>query len=343
MPQTLSIIVKVVNTCNQACQYCNLPSERVETVQVIPMKIIEKIITGATELGVKNIQFVWHGGEPLLAGLDFYRNAVDLQNRLKKDGQMFDNVMQSNGLLIDEKWVKFFQENKFGVGISIDGPQDVHDRNRVRVGGSPTHHAAVKNFTFLKANDCDGGICAVVNQDSLGHASEAVDFFASLNVPELDFLPCFNSDYNQGSQVKAISADQYADFMIEAFNHWLDLYQPDFQIRFFVHGDIEQDIPEDVRGVAYRLLGESLANIRKHANANSVEVHLSINASEMTIIVEDDGQGFSVPNQLSSLERAQHFGLVSLLEDVRAVKGTLEIDSTIGEGCCLVATIPLSR
>ncbi|MRS04954.1 hypothetical protein EG832_17325, partial [bacterium] len=133
--------------------------------------------------------------------------------------------------------------------------------------------------------------------------------------------------------------------LVSAFRVKIDEVQrkSDFQIRFFVHGDKEQDIPEDVRGFAYRLLGEGLANIHKHANAKSVEVHLSINSTEITIIVEDDGQGFSVPNKLSSLERAQHFGLVSLLEDVRAVKGTLEIDSTIGEGCCLVATIPLSR
>jgi signal transduction histidine kinase len=133
--------------------------------------------------------------------------------------------------------------------------------------------------------------------------------------------------------------------LVSAYRAKIDEVQrkSEFQIRFFVHGDKEQYIPEDVRGFAYRLLGESLANIRKHANATSVEVHLSINSTEITIIVEDDGQGFSVPNKLSSLERTQHFGLVSLLEDVRAVKGTLEIDSTIGEGCCLVATIPLTR
>lgn len=133
--------------------------------------------------------------------------------------------------------------------------------------------------------------------------------------------------------------------LVSAYRVRIDEVQrkSEFQIRFFVHGDKEQDIPEDVRGVAYRLLGESLANIRKHANAKYVDVHLSINATEITIIVEDDGQGFSLPNKLSSLERSKHFGLVSLLEDVRAVKGTLEIDSTIGEGCCLVATIPLTR
>lgn len=115
-----------------------------------------------------------------------------------------------------------------------------------------------------------------------------------------------------------------------------------FQIRLFVHGNKEQHIPEQVRVFAYRLLQEGLANISKHANAQTVEVHLSISSDEITVIVEDNGKGFPVPDHLGVLEKEQHFGLISLLEDAHALKGALEIDSSVGEGCCLVATIPLS-
>jgi signal transduction histidine kinase len=119
------------------------------------------------------------------------------------------------------------------------------------------------------------------------------------------------------------------------------LRQASFHIRFFAHGEQDREIPEPVGMFAYRLLLEGLTNINKHANARSVEVHLSINSDELIVIVQDDGAGFLVPARLNFLEATQHFGLVSLIEDAQALNGSLEIDSSIGEGCCLVATIPL--
>jgi signal transduction histidine kinase len=132
--------------------------------------------------------------------------------------------------------------------------------------------------------------------------------------------------------------------LASAFRSKIDehLGQTAFNIHFFVHGDNEKDIPEPVRSYAYRFLQESLTNVSKHARAQNVEVHLSIKADEIIIIVQDDGKGFPGPTHLGLFEKAQHFGLISLLEDARSLNGTLEIDSSIGEGCCLVATIPLA-
>ena len=117
--------------------------------------------------------------------------------------------------------------------------------------------------------------------------------------------------------------------------------QSQFDIRFFPHRNGERDIPEPAQTFAYRLLQESLANIGKHANAHSVNVYLSITSKEVTVVIEDDGVGLSIPLQWQQLEKEQHFGLISLREDARALKGTLEIKSSPGEGCSLMATIPI--
>lgn len=114
-----------------------------------------------------------------------------------------------------------------------------------------------------------------------------------------------------------------------------------FHIRFILEGNEDQDIPERTRMFAYRVLLESLANIHKHADAEFVEVRLKITMDELQISVMDNGKGFAVPGKLGTLEKEHHFGLVSLLEDARDLKGNFEIQSAKGGGCSLVATVPL--
>lgn len=233
MPQALSFIIKTVNTCNLACNYCYLPLLRQIQLQVIPDEYIKRIIEGTVDLGIPNVQFVWHGGEPLLAGQDFYRRAIEMQQTIGKPWQKFSNVMQSNGVLINDQWIDFFKKHNFGIGISIDGNEGVHDANRCNVGGGGSHKVAVKSINKLKNCGCDGGICSVVTSTSLGQASKIVDFFSTLNVPEIDFLPCFPSEFNGLSNIYAVSANEYADFMIDAFDRWMENDQPNLQIRFF--------------------------------------------------------------------------------------------------------------
>lgn len=235
MRKNISFIVNTVNSCNLRCTYCYAPKVGLDQIETIPEEILTKLIVGAADLGIQNVQFVWHGSEPTLAGRGFFQRALQLQQEYGKPWQSFDNVMQTNGTLLDKEWLTFFQDNGFGVGVSIDGPASIHDKCRPRVGGAKTHQTVHSNWQKLRSQKCDGGICAVVSQGSLGHAEEIVDYFYELGVPELDFLQCFPVENHilSGEKSEAISAHEYGAFMIEAFDRWWELDDPNFQIRTF--------------------------------------------------------------------------------------------------------------
>lgn len=137
-------------SCNLDCTYCFYLSKETlpngpgigqmsdETLENFVREYIEAV-TGPA------VVFSWQGGEPTLRGLDFFRKIVKLQKRYAKPGQRVENDLQTNGVLLDESWAEFLKENKFLVGLSIDGPRELHDRFRVNKGGAPT---------FDKVRDC---------------------------------------------------------------------------------------------------------------------------------------------------------------------------------------------
>ena len=230
----MSFIINTVNSCNLDCIYCYAPKLALSQLETVSDEIIIKLITGSIALGVKNVQFVWHGNEPTLAGRDFFRRMLDLQVEYGQPWQQFANVMQTNGTLIDESWLSFFKENNIGVGISIDGPAFIHNANRRRIGGGTTFNSVVSSFQQLREHDCDGGVCSVITKDSLGNAAEIVDTFEKLLIPEVDFLPCFPTVETALSGIdKTVTDEEYGNFMIEAFDKWWELNNPDFQVRTF--------------------------------------------------------------------------------------------------------------
>jgi|GEM_PF-209981 len=231
--RSLSFIIKTVNACNLNCTYCYAPKIQCGKHQTISEDIQIKLIKGTVDLGIENVQIVWHGSEPLIAGIDFFKKALEIQGKFGQSWQIFQNVMQTNATLIDDSWVQFLKENKFGIGVSLDGPSDIHDANRLTKNGKPTHYLVQENYLRLKANNCDGGICAVVNTDCLQSPKRIVDYFSDLQVPEVDLLPCFAAETNYSNDSKSISADEYAQFMIRAFDRWIEIDNPNFRIRFF--------------------------------------------------------------------------------------------------------------
>ena len=110
-------------------------------------KYIKQHISATTE---DIINFSWHGGEPLLAGIDFYKKVLHLQSKYKPSGKTILNGIQTNGTLLDEKWCAFFAENNFIIGISIDGPEELHDLNRITKDGNPTWQSLCRIFSFFQ-------------------------------------------------------------------------------------------------------------------------------------------------------------------------------------------------
>jgi uncharacterized protein len=145
---------------------------------------IKQYIGGASQ---QCVSFCWHGGEPLMAGLPFFRKAMELQKKYA-DGKQIENTLQTNGILLNEEWCTFFRDNGFLIGLSLDGPEDIHDAFRHDCGGAPTFARVMKGVELMKRMGVEFNILSTVNARSEGRGAEVYKFLRSLN-PYMQFLP----------------------------------------------------------------------------------------------------------------------------------------------------------
>ena len=150
-----SMVKPVGSLCNMRCKYCYYLDKAALYNNHQPQMddaLLESYIRANIEGNNSHIiAFAWHGGEPLLAGKDFFRKAVALQQRYA-GGKSVENSIQTNGLLIDDEWCQIFRDNNFLVGVSIDGPESIHDAHRVDAGGNPTFARVMKGIERLYRN-----------------------------------------------------------------------------------------------------------------------------------------------------------------------------------------------
>ncbi|WP_036817315.1 anaerobic sulfatase maturase, partial [Photobacterium sanctipauli] len=132
--------------------------------------------------------FAWQGGEPTLRGLAFYQSAVELQNRYKGTKKVI-NTFQTNGLLIDEKWCTFFKANQFLIGISIDGPAELHDAYRVTRSGKPTHHKVIAAINLLKQYQVEFNTLTVVSNINVKEPLRVYQYLKQLGSRHMQFIP----------------------------------------------------------------------------------------------------------------------------------------------------------
>ena len=196
LPRSFFVVAKPVGVkCNLECSYCyylhkdgspsDMPTGRMS--DELLEKFICQYITGQD---VDNVFFNWHGGEPALAGLDFYRKVVELQKKYV-GVKHIENDFQTNGVLLDDAWCKFFKENDFHVGLSIDGPRHLHDLFRVGKGGQPTFDRVCHAARLLRQHGVSFSTATVVNSVNVRHATEVYDFLTrDLGCRHLQWLPC---------------------------------------------------------------------------------------------------------------------------------------------------------
>lgn len=147
----LTPIVKVVgNYCNNRCGYCFYHGLDQASHKRMSFELLESFMRQHVKLVPGNLSFIWHGGEPLLAGLDFFQEVVRLQRLLVSQDRSVRNSVQTNGTLITDEWAVFFRENKFGVGVSLDGEVESHDRFRVTHTGRGTFNNTMRGIKILR-------------------------------------------------------------------------------------------------------------------------------------------------------------------------------------------------
>lgn len=178
--------------CNLDCAYCYYldkadiyggvePRMSLETLELVIRKYIE-----ANE--VPEVTFNWHGGEPTVMGLDFYRKAVEFEKKYA-GGKTIRNTLQTNGTLLNPDWAKFFRDEDFLLGISIDGPQDIHDKYRRDKGGVPTWSRVMKSIELLHREGVQYNTMSTVNKLSAGRGAEIYRFLKGLGTRYMQFMP----------------------------------------------------------------------------------------------------------------------------------------------------------
>ena len=229
--QPFTLLIKPSGSdCNLDCKYCfykNRAPEVGQGRQRMSQKVLEGMVKDYLGLGLGICGFAWQGGEPMLMGLDFYKKAVELQKKYSQAGQTVSNALQTNAVLLDEKWCQFLHENKFLVGISIDGPKEFHDYYRLDHSGHGTFDKVMKAIELCKEYKVQFNTLTLLNSKNVGHPDELFDFLVGKGVRYLQFISCVEKDPATGEIADfAITPKQYGEFLCRIFDRWYD-YGPD--------------------------------------------------------------------------------------------------------------------
>jgi uncharacterized protein len=168
------------------------------------------------------INFSWHGGEPLLLGLDYFRKIVVLQRKHQPPHQRITNGIQTNGTLLDEDWCRFLAKEGFAVGLSLDGPQGMHDRYRVTKDQNPTYQEAMRGYRHLRQHRIPCDILCVVHAENVRHPMEVYRFFKQIEAPYIGFLPLVEPqpDAKGGVSPRTVPAEALGNFLCTIFDEW---------------------------------------------------------------------------------------------------------------------------
>lgn len=180
MPAASILIKPASANCNINCKYCFykcLSSNREEYSKgFMKEDTLEQLVKNAIAYADGYLAFAFQGGEPTLAGIDFFRKAVELQKKYNDRHLVIENTIQTNGVLMDEEWARFLSENHFLVGISLDGPKKLHDANRVDVNGKPTFYQVMDTLSLFERFHVDYNILTVVTNETAMKASSLYPF-----------------------------------------------------------------------------------------------------------------------------------------------------------------------
>ena len=207
--------------CNLACKYCYYleKNKLYPTAQrhLMSDEMLEQFTREYIEAQTMNqVLFTWHGGEPLLRSLDFYRKALSLQQKYA-GGRRIDNVIQTNGTLLTDEWCEFFAQNHWLVGISIDGPQPDHDHYRLTAAGKPSWKKVMQGIKLLKKHGVEWNAMAVVNAYNANHPLEFYRFFKENGCQFLQFTPIVERlTRHEDGRTLASLADKDEIFLSEA-------------------------------------------------------------------------------------------------------------------------------
>ncbi len=215
--------------CNLQCAYCYYlekeklfpANERFAMSDEVLEEYVRQYIAGQPD-EAPEVCFAWQGGEPTLLGIDFFRRALAFQ-RKHAGGKPVANALQTNGTLLDDRWCAFLAENRFLVGLSLDGPEPLHDGYRVDKGGKPTFARALRGCGLLLKHGVEFNTLTVVHRENAKRPQEVYRFLKEIGSRHLQFIPLVERPPNGGPGVtrRSVPAPRFGEFLCAIFDEWV--------------------------------------------------------------------------------------------------------------------------
>ena len=234
-PLAFNLMIKPIGSlCNLGCHYCYY----LDKAEIyggkqprMTLEMLEKLTREYIAANdVPEVTFNWHGGEPLLMGLDFYRTAVEFQQKYA-DGKKIHNTIQTNATLINREWAEFFRRNDFLVGVSLDGPADIHNKYRKDKGGQPSFEKVMAGLNILRQVGVEFNTMSTINKSSEGRGLEVYQFLKSIGSRYMQFMPVVEHIKSKlivdprepDARIApwSVSSQGFGKFMCEIFDYWV--------------------------------------------------------------------------------------------------------------------------
>jgi len=226
--RALSLLIKPASgNCNMRCKYCfyaNVTENReIENHGIMTIDTLEIIVKKTLEEAEDFCLFGFQGGEPMLAGLDFFRALIDFEKKYNHNKVAIQHSIQTNGLCIDKAWADFFKENDFLVGLSIDSTKHVHDSLRLDVAGNGTHLRCLEAARLLKEVGVQFNILSVITKPLAMYPQKAYKFYERHKFHHIQFIPCIDSwGEDESDNGYSLTPESYGKFLCEVFDLWYE-------------------------------------------------------------------------------------------------------------------------
>ena len=269
--------------CNMNCTYCYVPDRKVR--DLMPLTVVENFFKVLSESELANrCRLLWHAGEPLMAGIPFYEKVFDLQKKYDFGNTEIINCIQTNGILISDKWCKLFKEYDIKISISLDGPKSIHDSNRVKWNGKGTFDEVMKGIKYLQKWDVDYEALAVLTKSGLDKPNEYFNFLVEnkikrigINIEELNTQNKSSSMvFNEDEEDNYDLLSKYNKFMSVMFALWKRNHRT-IDIREL--SQMYHIVNEKTKNLDYRRISEEhkgidVLNIKKNGDVSTFSPEL---------------------------------------------------------------------
>lgn len=243
MPAASILIKPASSACNIACKYCFYQKltdgRQVKNYGKMTLETAEQLVKNAIDYADDFVCFAFQGGEPTLAGLDFYREVIKFQQKYNTKNLEIQNTIQTNGTLIDEEWAKFLGEHHFLVGLSLDGGKSVNDYCRVDAKGESIFAREMETIELLERYRVDYNIVSVVTAKSVEKLPFIYQFFKKKGFRYLQFIPCMDEKRGEKSEF-SLTPEAYGAFLCELFDLWYEDFVSGYQIDIRMFSNLAQ-------------------------------------------------------------------------------------------------------